>query len=226
MVTPSEKPSCDCRERFSNFSGTFNIPEGLYWSQPVTLEKGFWKPYARYPVPRGVEINLQSFFLLGLASLKQTNVNIRKQRDCKPKFPEKKVKKFDLETIRQGVKIPVVRTKWECLRALKQLAKDELGLDFEAKSSLSLITEESDTTIESVPQEQIYCECWRQELLQLRKMASDRSSTTEMEVDLSENISGSEWSVINPSEPYRESLPTGIKGKTVGRHFAKIETFI
>ncbi|KAL0271096.1 UNVERIFIED_CONTAM: hypothetical protein PYX00_008304 [Menopon gallinae] len=189
--------------------GTFNIPEGLYWSQPVTLEKGFWKPYARFPIPR-TEINLQSLFLLGIAALRQTGVKIRKQHDPEPKKSQmRNLKKFNVDNIRKGIKVPTVRTKRECVQALRRLAKEELGIDFDAPVTPSVITEESETTTESVGKDQIFCECWRQELLQLKRMASELSSTTELEVDFSSNLSGSEFSIINPPEPYVEDESLG-----------------
>ncbi|MBO0237176.1 hypothetical protein, partial [Vibrio parahaemolyticus] len=64
-------------ENFKIFSffipeGTFNIPKGIYWSQPVSLERGFWKPFPDFPVPRKPDLNLHSLFLFSVASLYKT----------------------------------------------------------------------------------------------------------------------------------------------------------
>lgn len=59
------------------FPGTFNIPKGIYWSQPVTLEKGFWTPFPDYPVPRKPDFNLYDLFLFSIASLYRTGVKPR-----------------------------------------------------------------------------------------------------------------------------------------------------
>lgn len=99
--------------------------------------------------------------------------------------------------------MPVIRTDRRCVNYLKTLAKTELGIDFDSVDST--IKEEPESgvlnTPETIPREKLYCECWRDELKELQKVIFYRSSSTEREVDLSDNLSGSEWSIVNTSAP-------------------------
>lgn len=199
------------------FSGTFKIPQGIYWSQPVILKNGFWVPFSEFPVPSPYDMNCFNLFILSIAALYRTKIKPRRYVPITPVL-SKDTKKFNFDSIIKSVDFPVIRTDLDCVKILKYLALNELGINLEREETVfdEAMEDEEIEEPEVVNREQIYCECWREELKELQRIVFDHSSTTEVEVDLSENLSGSEWSVINPTQslqtlqPSKPSKPPGL----------------
>ncbi|KAK6617563.1 hypothetical protein RUM44_005151 [Polyplax serrata] len=182
--------------------GTFNIPHGLYWSQPVILKNGFWVPFPDYPIPRPYHFNCYYFFIFGLAALYRTKIKPRRYVPPK-RLTNARTKKFDFDKIMEETSIPVITTDPDSVTFLKYIVKNELGIDFDTIDN-TLVEESEPEEMEApevVEREDLYCECWREELKELQKIVFYRSSSSEVEVDLSDNVSGSEWSVINVDAP-------------------------
>lgn len=123
-----------------------------------------------------------------------------------------RTKKFDFDKIMEETSIPVITTDPDSVTFLKYIVKNELGIDFDTIDN-TLVEESEPEEMEApevVEREDLYCECWREELKELQKIVFYRSSSSEVEVDLSDNVSGSEWSVINVDAPL--PLPVTVTG--------------
>lgn len=133
-----------------------------------------------------------------MAACYRTQVTPRIHESPTLKLKEKNKRKFNFEEIEKEVGMPVIRTEIECLSYLKMLTKKELGIDLDQTDIPEGVEPVELPSMEEKGPEKInWCECWRQELKKLQGFIFSRSSTSELEVDLSPNVSGSEWSIIN-----------------------------
>ncbi|XP_069689666.1 putative malate dehydrogenase 1B [Periplaneta americana] len=58
-------------------NGTFGLPRGLYFSQPVTLVDGFWKPFSDFPLPLDPHCRLVDLAVMPMHILKQFGLGNR-----------------------------------------------------------------------------------------------------------------------------------------------------